>query len=65
MESPLTPGVLAGFVISILGAILLVTGGTGIFAGELHPQLTLTPVLFALGGLISLAGTGFLMYVFS
>lgn len=40
----------AGFGISLLGAILLFIGGVGAFA-----------TLFALGAIVSLVGTGFLM----
>nr|ODN91722.1 vesicle transporter SFT2B [Cryptococcus depauperatus CBS 7841] len=43
-------GFVGGLAISLLGAILLFLGATGAFAS-----------LFALGGVISLVGTGFLV----
>lgn len=45
-------GYVGGFVISLLGAILVMTGQTGAFAA-----------LFGFGAIVTLVGTGFLLYV--
>jgi len=60
-----------GFLLSLLGAIVLFFGQLGMFAGEAHPLATLCSsmlislftVLFAIGTIVSIVGTGFLIGV--
>jgi len=58
-----------GFALSILGSILLFLGQLGSFAGGNVSRMTTRlpilffPVLYTIGVLVSLAGTGFLIGV--
>ncbi len=63
-------GFVGGLAVSLLGAILLFLGATGAFASKLHVLPTLSCAeasllaLFAVGAILSLIGTGFLVSVF-
>ena len=58
-----------GFLLSILGSIVLFVGQLGLFAGTCSSRITLLlnselrTVLYVLGTIISLIGTGFLIGV--